>query len=594
MTPDAATPDAGAAVVGAACDAANPCGAGLSCDESFPGGYCTLDCTFVECDAASICDATVEPARCFSMCESADDCRDGYQCWRGGCRGPCDGDEACGGDGAVCDEGACRAGGLANGEGCSTDADCASGICLSGRNVCSVPCTNSMGCGDFVVAASCGPVTREGAVGTYCLPRRTTGQLSGDACTMDRDCSSNTCIGGLCTEACVAAVDCQAGLECGRLPFEAGTFAGCVFPSASTYVVTLPDVDIPAGTRQSAGRVALPPDVLSATLRVRQTSGAALQMSFDGVVQRSTTFFDLTTLSDLTDVPNRWIPSDTFEDITMLIPNSTADRVSLMGANLRFSIVAFPRTTGDVATIRVSPSVLVRRGAETGMATLDIALHLVSVGVTAAAAPTDARVQAMLTRMNEVLAGAGLRIGNVSYIDNPSSSLSIINTAEGADSELAQLFRMSAPVSGRVISIFLVRGIDAGGGGFNTLGIAGGIPGPVDTHGTMHGGVVLAFDPGVVGGGTGGGRFAGMIAAHELSHYLGLYHVTERVRPCADGESPETGSCAPFGGGDTLADTTLGDTSNLMNWSVVGSGSNTALSAGQGYVLRRNGHMQPR
>jgi len=431
-------------------------------------------------------------------------------------------------------------------------------------------------------------------VGTYCLARRVTGLLSGDPCTMGRDCSSNTCIGGLCTEACAASGDCQSGLECGRLPFESGTFPGCVFPSASSYVVTLPDVDVPAGSRQSGGRVALPSDVLSATLRVRQTSGAALQMSFDGVAQRSTTFFDLTTLSMLTDVPNRWIPLDTFEDITMLIPNSTPDRVSLVGANLRFSIVAFPRTMGDAATIRVSPSVLVRRGADSGMTTFDISVHLVSVGVTAAAAPTDARVQAMLARMNEVLGGAGLRIGNVSYIDNPSSSLSIISSAEGQDSELAQLFRLSAPVTGRVISLFLVRGIDTGGGGFNTLGIAGGIPGPVDVHGTMHGGVVLAFDPGVVGGGTGGGRFAGMIAAHELSHYLGLFHVTERVRPCAVGETPDAGSCAPFGGGDTLIDTTLGDTSNLMNWSVVGSGSNTAISAGQGYVLRRNGHMQSR
>ena len=593
-TPDAATSDAGAAVVGAPCDTFNRCGAGLFCEDSFPGGYCTLDCTFVECDGASICDARVEPALCFSMCESTPDCRDGYQCWGGGCRPPCGGDEDCGGEGAVCDEGICEMSGLADGEGCTVDADCASGICLSGRSVCSAPCTNAASCADFAVAASCGPVTRDGVVDTYCLPRRATGLLSGDACTMDRDCSSNTCVAGLCTEACVVSADCQAGLECGRLPFGTSTFPGCVFPSTSSYVVTLPVVEIPAGSRQSGGRIALPSDVLSATLRVRQTSGAALQMSFDAVAQRSTTFFDLTSLSSLTDVPNRWIPSDTFEDITMLIPNSTADRVSLTGANLRFSIVAFPRTMGDTATIAVAPSVLVRRGADSGMATFDIAVHLVSVGVTAAAAPTDTRVQAMLTRMNEVLGGVGLRIGSVRYIDAPSSSLSVINSAEGEDSELAQLFRMSAPVTARTVSLFLVRSIETGAGGFNTLGIAGGIPGPVDMHGTMHSGVVLAFDPGVVGSGTGGGRFAGMIASHELSHYLGLYHVTERVRPCAAGEIPEGGSCAPFGGGDTLLDTTLGDTSNLMNWSVADGGSNTAISAGQGYVLRRNGHMQPR
>lgn len=590
---DSGTPaDVGSALVGAPCDATRPCGAGLMCETTFPGGYCTADCTSTECSEGAICDGTFTPFLCLDACDATSDCRDGYQCWRGGCRPPCDSDESCAVDGATCDGGQCTGGGLPNGEACRADTECASGICLSGRNVCSIPCTNVAGCLDFNVASSCGPVTRNGTVGTYCLPRRPTGQLSGDACMTNRDCASNTCLAGLCTEACGASEDCQAGLECGTLNYEAGTFSGCRFPSGSGYSVTLPEVTIAAGSRLSAGRIALPPDVLSATLRVRQSGGTALQMSFDGVTQGSTTFFDLTALSSLMDVPNRWIPSDSFEDITMLIPNSTADRVALRGANLRFSIVAFPRTMGDSASITVTPSVFVRRGADTGSATFDIAIHLVSVGVTAAAAPTDGRVQAMLSRMRELLGAAGLSIGDVRYIDTPSAALSIINSADGQGSELAQLFRMSTSVTGRVVSLFLVRGIDTGGGGFNTLGIAGGIPGPVDVHGTMHAGVVLAFDPGVVGGGNAGGRFAGMIASHELSHFLGLYHVTERVRPCAAGEDPSMVSCAPFGGGDTLADTTLGDMTNLMNWSVVGSGSNTAISAGQGYVLRRSGQMR--
>jgi hypothetical protein len=39
--------------------------------------------------------------------------------------------------------------------------------------------------------------------------------------------------------------------------------------------------------------------------------------------------------------------------------------------------------------------------------------------VTAAAAPTDGRVQAMLSRMRELLGAAGLSIGDVRYIDTP-------------------------------------------------------------------------------------------------------------------------------------------------------------------------------
>lgn len=35
-----------------------------------------------------------------------------------------------------------------------------------------------------------------------------------------------------------------------------------------------------------------------------------------------------------------------------------------------------------------------------------------------------------------------------------------------------------------------------------------------------------------------------------------------------------------------LSDTSRGDTSLLMHWSIVGGGSNTTLSDGQGQVLR--------
>lgn len=585
--------DAGPAVVGAPCDATHACGPGLMCETSYPGGYCTLDCTADECPAGSICDGNLTPFLCLDSCAAPSDCRDGYQCWSGACRPPCSDDMPCS-DGGVCDGGVCRidGGGLANGAACTQDAQCTSGVCLAGRGICSIPCASEEECTSFPGFPGCGPATRAGVVGTYCVPGREFGSPAGEPCMTDRNCHSGSCVSGMCNEACTASAACEPGLECGTVAFEAGTFSGCQFPSGASYSVTLPDVTVAAGSRVDVGHVALPPDVLSATLRVRQTGGQPLQMSFDNVTQGSTTFMDLTSIGSGVDVPNRWIPSDSFEDITMLIPNSTADRVTLRGANVFFSVVAFPRTMGDTATLTASPTVLVRRGTDSGSATFDIAVHLVSVGVTAASAPTDGRVQAMLSRMGDLLGAAGLRIGDVRYIDTPSSALSVIDSAEGRDSELAQLFRMSSTVSGRVVSLFLVRGIDTGRGGFNTLGIAGGIPGSVDVHGTMHSGVVLAFDPSVIGPGNAGGRFAGMIASHELSHFLGLYHVTESVRPCAAGEDPSMVACAPFGGGDTLADTAHGDTTNLMNWSVIGSGSNTAISAGQGYVLRRSGQMR--
>ena len=76
--------------------------------------------------------------------------------------------------------------------------------------------------------------------------------------------------------------------------------------------------------------------------------------------------------------------------------------------------------------------------------------------------------------------------------------------------------------------------------------------------------------------------------AHETGHYLGLFHSSERARPCEPGETPGEDDCGPFGAGDTLADTAYGDRDNLMYYRIVDGGANHALSAGQAFVLRRN------
>jgi hypothetical protein len=201
----------------------------------------------------------------------------------------------------------------------------------------------------------------------------------------------------------------------------------------------------------------------------------------------------------------------------------------------------------------------------------------------ATTAASDARLQGALARLETILAAVGVGIGDVRYHVISDRRYAIIDSTAGEDSELAGLFRQSAPRSGRRLNLFLVRSISGGTDGFRALGIAGGIPGPVGEHGTQHSGVVVAFDPAIVGTGSSGANRVGHVMAHEIGHYLGLYHVTEQSRPCGPGE---TEGCAPFGGGDTLTDTRHGDTGNLMHWSIVSSGSNIGLSMGQGFVMR--------
>jgi hypothetical protein len=481
----------------------------------------------------------------------------------------------------------------ADGQPCAADADCASGICLPpGRGgICSRACVDALSCAgaSLPFSAACGPVTRAGTVGTYCIPFGGRGGQMGDPCGTNADCMASTCVSGVCTEACNELRDCVPGLECGAMPYEGGSFSGCGFPSGVVYDVVLPDYPLDVGSGTAPLRVALPADTISVTLQARTVAGDPRPIGFYQVEQDGTLLFDLERLSRWEDVPNRWIPRDGDDVVTMGVPNSTADRVTLRGRPLRVSVLVFPRTMGDTGRTTVRPSVRVRRQLDSGAGTLAVAVHLVGVGVSAADAPSNARVQALLTRFGEILAPTGIRLGAISYHDVSSSTLAVIDSADGPDSELAQLFRMSSGRSGDVLSIFLVRAIEAGGEGFNTLGIAGGIPGPVAVHGTSHSGVAVAFDPSVVGTGTTGGRLAGHITAHETGHYLGLYHVTERLRACTGAETPATATCMPFGGGDTLADTRYGDDTNLMHWSLVGMGSNTNLTTGQGFVLRRAG-----
>jgi hypothetical protein len=613
--------DAGAAIIGAPCNATTPCGPGLTCLADFPGGYCTALCEGAACAAGSVCDRGISPPLCTDACSTRADCRDGYQCWRGGCIPSCIDASSCGMSGATCEGGQCVGaectgpsmcppgwdclagvctevpdGGpmlLPVGAACTMDAECNSAICLPPERggICTRACADAIQCaGEVTFSAACGPATHGGVVGTFCVPYNGSGALNGDPCATNADCQSSTCIAGSCTEACNEPRDCTLGLECGPTPYEAGSFSGCHFPAGNPYEVLLPEITLMAGFGNSLQRVALPPDVASVTLQSRRLSGDSLPMGFNQVTQQAggttVVHFDLEGLYSWVDQPNRWIPSDGYEIIAMGLPGSTSDRVQLRQSSVRFNVLAFQRMDGDTGSMTLQPSVLVRRGTDPRTGALDVAVHLVGVGVTAADAPSNTRVQAMLSRMDEILTSVGIRRGSTSYHDVSSSTLSVIDSADGPDSELAQLFRLGSARTGRVLSLFLVRSIDAGGDGFNTLGIAGGIPGPVGVHGTMHSGVAIAFDRTVVGD---SGRLAGHIAAHEGGHYLGLFHVTERIRACAGAETPETTMCMPFGGGDTLADTTYGDTTNLMNWSLIGMGSNTGLSAGQGHVLRHSG-----
>ncbi len=626
--------DAGgpASSYGDPCGASMPCGSGLSCVENdlFPGGYCTTTCDVAGCGDGASCDTSISPALCLASCADASECRDGYQCWRGSCRPRCRAASECGAELVTCEPDGtcagvecvsdgdcaptqtCRMGacverppapdggamGAPPGTPCTRDDECDGRVCLPAAlgGVCSLECTQPEDCFVFPSEAGCSALAEAGAP-TVCVVGPPGGRGVGQPCGADDDCLARICQDGQCSEVCSATDQCLPGTRCvelARAGAGGATFSGCGYPDAGRseiYEVDYGRVDVRAGFAEML-ELATPADAISVTLQAAQTRGDARDLSFLSVTDPDgLQLFDVGQIVMLADQPIRWLPAETYDSASMLIPNTTPDRVTFVPGVHRWAVGPIPSAMGDVATPTLHLTALVKRARGGSFTTGRIDLNVFVIGIsglTAASAASHSKLQGALTRFEAILAPTGISLGTVRYFDvtgADATTFQVIDSSDGADSELARLFRVGSGGSARGVNVYLVRSISGAGDGFRALGVAGGIPGPVGIDGTGHSGVCVSFSDAVVGSGTTGANVVGQILAHEVGHYVGLFHATEQLRPCGPGEDPSDG-CAPFGGGDQLADTTRGDDGNLMYWSIVGGGTNTELSDGQGHVYR--------
>ena len=602
---------------GAPCGGAVTCPSGLACLQTADGrGYCTTPCDSTACPAGTMCNQAFGASVCFPACAADGDCHMGQQCWSGLCQPACGDDVACGGNGATCASGRCHGpecttssqctGGLTcsgghcvtpsdgggpmlpDGNACTASAQCASGLCLPAERggVCTVRCANNDACILEPWTSACGVATIDGTFGAYCVPLQDGQPTNGMACTSDAGCDNLTCIDFQCRSVCSAEAQCLLGQHCTSVAYPAGgSFMGCGYdpgPASGTEVRVVPlgDFTVPASSLSPDIVFATPPETVSVMLRSVQTSGDPLDMYFYQVFDAHGQIFSLEAMSMYVDQTIRWYPFDAASAVAMLIPNATTDRYTYRPGYMRFSMAAYPAATGGGGSVTMHVDALEVLGAAPTTGSLHLRIHLVGVGVTAATAASNARIMAFVSRFSAIVGMVGITVADVSYVDIDAPTLSIIDTADGEGSELSQLFRMSTGTTENVLNLFLVQEVRAGDTGeFNTLGIAGGIPGPARVHGSSHSGVVIAFDPGVVGNGAPGGDLAGHVAAHECGHFLGLFHTTENGRACGAGEMPSaTDTCVPFGGTDVIGDTTYMDSSNLMHFVI--QGNNWHMTAG--------------
>lgn len=157
------------------------------------------------------------------------------------------------------------------------------------------------------------------------------------------------------------------------------------------------------------------------------------------------------------------------------------------------------------------------------MVRLNLYANLVE-GYDAESAAADRRVGQMLNSTTALLGQAGLRVTAVFRNLDESTVEEFRFIRSQADARnLAARGPLPPAVDPLSINVFLVE--DFVDNRDSILGQSMGIPGPAGVHGTTASGVIVAagnmysgrYDP----------SFVGKVLAHELGHYMGLFHTTE-------------------------------------------------------------------
>jgi hypothetical protein len=212
--------------------------------------------------------------------------------------------------------------------------------------------------------------------------------------------------------------------------------------------------------------------------------------------------------------------------VTILLPNGP--RSILSGAGFRAELEA--ETAGDLRVTELSASAPGSR--------LDLNLFYVGGGEWTPAGKRGPELLAKaLDRFDQIYSQAGISIGEVRQIEVKGGlrdRFEFIALRYGVLEDLPHLFELSAGAGNPAINLFLVRELGSEQGA--TLAISGGTPGPLGMHGTGASGIAISadlFDD---------ADRLGKVIAHEVGHYLGLFHPSESCGVVLD-PLPDTPEC---------------------------------------------------
>lgn len=252
-----------------------------------------------------------------------------------------------------------------------------------------------------------------------------------------------------------------------------------------------------------------------------------------------------------------WSPGDGV--FTATLPNSDRTDVQLVpgGGTYRFRLYlvsGFATSASVRAIVHNRPNGVVADGL----------LHLnvfLAEGLNIGSPSGTTRLQAILAEADRIFSQQGLRLGSISYFHLEGTKFDDVT-----ESEFGDLLKQSSMAPEVRLNLFFVETAIGGG----VLGVAARVPGP-KLNGTHVSGVMVDYD-------YGSATTGGYITAHEISHYLGLFHTVE-----SDGTHDiidDTLEC-PANGTDGTCPTVGGG--YLMHWSVLGT--DPIITDGQGRVM---------